>query len=358
MPLKERTLNIPVPPKISFSQKDPVSPLLLSPERRLSGQHLAQTWKSPSQESDSSDATTVDPYADAIAVSTLLREPEWDKFEEERERKKRLKFEEARGRKKRLSKDRKVWSSTKKKRLTTRNERQAIQFAVKKEMIISHGRQELQKKKQRKEDEQRRLEQRREDVHLHTLQVDQGVEVASANRPLKPAAFPKEAEYDTNKEEGRKTFESTPSPSSSPYKRKESPTPESRLSSGSATFGSFFSEATRQPENCPRALFPYGSPCLGCRDRICPNMRIITTVKNMAIKHFESMIDKEFYYNSTQERRNAIYKIYKKHVRTLRPYKEHTSLFMHHGDGLVPIFTKQQKFETDERWFVSKLHYV
>jgi hypothetical protein len=329
MPLKERTLNIPVP-KISFSQKhvfeedDQVSPLLLSPQHP-SGQHLAQTWKSPSQEShgrnlsalraqtrklrdgiddDDDDISTVDPYADAIPVSTLLREPEWDKFEDERERKKRLR------------EDRKVWSSTKKKRLTTRKERQALQFAVKQERIASHEKQELRNKKQRKQDERRRLEQRRneqrkEEVNVHALQIDQGSEIASANRPMESAAFPKEV----IEEGGRKTCERTPS-TLSPYKRKVSSTPESRLSSGSATFGSFFSEATRQPENNPRARFPYGAPCLGCRNRICPNMRVVTTVKNMAIKHFESMVDKEFFYRSNQERRNAIYKIYKKHVNT------------------------------------------
>ena len=68
-------------------------------------------------------------------------------------------------------------------------------------------------------------------------------------------------------------------------------TPPSRLSDGrggssiDSSVANFIRDCEEVPENDPEPIFAYGSPCSGCKKRVCRDMRALMTVKGMALKH-------------------------------------------------------------------------
>lgn len=363
MPLKDRTLNIPVP-----NDDEVTSPLLLSPYSEGSRQEqeqLAQSWKSPSQSSPSEDTLRYEKHVKDLevlreqskAIKESMKEMKRTAIElKERDlQKKKQKLEQKELLLERQKKDdesiftlqqrrpgqplsffkresnnirkmndkRKVRRNEKQKRVKERQKDYEIQMAA-----FKAARCVTVKREAIKEWEKRELigdwEQRRtKEMKQHTLQVQQGMDVAIGRSGLKPAPFPsgKDNESDAETVLNSESDGTSNTPNKTPKQNKRiqvrSPTPPSRLSRRSVdSVLSKVSQTSRLSEGNPQQLFPHGSPCYGCKRRVCEFMRAIATTRRMCIKKFGAeqlaLVNKNYSSNST--RRNKVYTIYKDHV--------------------------------------------
>ena len=196
-----------------------------------------------------------------------------------------------------------------------RNRRRKSGYEIKKESIE----QMIQGK------EKEAIEQRKDDIHLASVQLEQGFYTTGKRRNASPQErWSKRRKDPPPPPSPIKTADPslTQDSGSSIRSGRTTSTRSSRMSNG--TEHSLLSQPHRYPEEATfdeighkrgTLISTYGSPCIGCGKARCPHMKALMTTKEKALKYFSPRPHKTFQeIELNSKRRNWFYTAFKQHV--------------------------------------------